>query len=110
VGAVKRTSTSESRKSGRLANTGLPGNAKTKRTLSAEARTKIAAAQKARWAKVLKAAKKLRQQNCKEVCSRQVGCQTDLPNPSGVTLPLSKFQVARAAFIPAIIMVLVRLS
>jgi hypothetical protein len=34
--------------------------------------------------------------------------QTILPNPSGVTLPLSNFQVARAAFVPAIIMVLVR--
>ena len=34
--------------------------------------------------------------------------QTDLPNPSGVTLPLSNFQVARAAFIPVIIMVLIR--
>src|ERR1039457_5889875 len=28
--------------------------------------------------------------------------QTILPNPSGVTLPLSNFQVARAAFVPAI--------
>jgi hypothetical protein len=34
--------------------------------------------------------------------------QTVLPNPSGVTLPLRPFQVARAAFIPAIVMVLVR--
>jgi len=33
---------------------------------------------------------------------------TDLPNPSGVTLPLSNFQIARAAVIPAIIMVLIR--
>lgn len=33
---------------------------------------------------------------------------TVLPNPSGVTLPLSKFQVIRAAIVPAIIMVLVR--
>lgn len=31
-----------------------------------------------------------------------------LPNPSGVTLPLSKFQVIRAAFVPAAIMVLIR--
>ena len=31
-----------------------------------------------------------------------------LPNLSGVTLPISKFQVAGAAFIPAIIMVLIR--
>jgi predicted acylesterase/phospholipase RssA len=31
-----------------------------------------------------------------------------LPNPSGVTLPLSKFQVIRAAIVPAIIMVLIR--
>jgi hypothetical protein len=34
--------------------------------------------------------------------------RTDLPNPSGVTLPLSNFQIARAAVIPAIIMVLIR--
>ncbi len=33
---------------------------------------------------------------------------TALPNLSGVTLPLSKFQVIRAATIPAIIMVLIR--
>jgi hypothetical protein len=32
----------------------------------------------------------------------------ELPNPSGVTLPLTGFQVARAAFIPAVIMVLIR--
>jgi hypothetical protein len=31
-----------------------------------------------------------------------------LPNPSGVNLPLSKFQVIRAAIVPAIIMVLIR--
>jgi hypothetical protein len=34
--------------------------------------------------------------------------KTPLPNPSGVTLPLSSFQVASAAAIPAIIMVLLR--
>jgi hypothetical protein len=34
--------------------------------------------------------------------------QTDLPNLSGVTLPLSNFQVVRAAIIPALIMVLIR--
>jgi hypothetical protein len=33
---------------------------------------------------------------------------TVLPNPSGVTLPLSKFQVIKAAIVPAIIMVLIR--
>jgi len=32
----------------------------------------------------------------------------DLPNTSGVTLPLKFFQVARAAFIPAVIFVLLR--
>jgi hypothetical protein len=31
-----------------------------------------------------------------------------LPDTSGVALPLSKFQVARAAFIPALIMILIR--
>lgn len=31
-----------------------------------------------------------------------------LPNTSGVTLPLSRFQVARAAFIPSLIMILIR--
>lgn len=34
--------------------------------------------------------------------------QTPLPNPSGVTLPLSNFQIAKAAFVPAIIMILLR--
>jgi len=34
--------------------------------------------------------------------------QTPLPNPSGVTLPLSAFEVVKSAFIPAIIMVLIR--
>ena len=34
--------------------------------------------------------------------------QAGLSNPSGVTLPIRKFQILRAAFIPAIIMVLVR--
>jgi hypothetical protein len=33
---------------------------------------------------------------------------TDLPNPSGVTLPLSKIQVVGASVVPAIIMVLIR--
>jgi hypothetical protein len=33
---------------------------------------------------------------------------TVLPNPSGVTLPLSKFQVTRAAIVPSLIMVLIR--
>jgi hypothetical protein len=31
-----------------------------------------------------------------------------LPNTSGVALPLSRFQVAKAAFIPALIMILIR--
>lgn len=31
-----------------------------------------------------------------------------LPNPSGVKLPLSRFQIARAAFLPVIIMILIR--
>jgi hypothetical protein len=52
------TSTTENRKPGRPANTSLPGNAKTRRTLSAESRAKIAAAQRARWAKSKKTAKK----------------------------------------------------
>jgi hypothetical protein len=52
------TSTTEKRKPGRPANTILAGNARTRRTLSAEAREKIAAAQRARWAKSKKAAKK----------------------------------------------------
>jgi predicted acylesterase/phospholipase RssA len=34
--------------------------------------------------------------------------KTDLPNPSGVTLPLSNFEIVRAAVVPAIIMVLIR--
>jgi hypothetical protein len=34
--------------------------------------------------------------------------ETPLPNPSGVMLPLSNFQTAKAAFVPAIIMILLR--
>jgi len=34
--------------------------------------------------------------------------QPELPNLSGVHLPLSRFQIAKAAFIPMIIMVLIR--
>jgi len=52
------TSTTENRKPSGLATTSLPSNARTRRTLSAEAREKIADAQKARWAKSKKAAKK----------------------------------------------------
>ena len=51
-------STTEMRKPGRPANASLPGNARPKRTLSAEGREKIAAAQRARWAKSKKAVKK----------------------------------------------------
>ena len=50
--------TTEKRKPSRPANASLPGRARTKRTLSAEARERIAAAQRARWAKSNKAAKK----------------------------------------------------
>lgn len=53
------TSTTESQKPSRSVPASLLGNAKPRRTLSAEARAKIAAAQKARWAKVRKAAKKV---------------------------------------------------
>ena len=52
------TGTTEMRKPGRLAKTSLAGKARTKRTLSAEARERIAAAQRARWAKSKMAAKK----------------------------------------------------
>jgi hypothetical protein len=52
------TSTTEKRKPGRPVNASLPGKVRTRRTLSAEAREKIAAAQRARWAKSKKAAKK----------------------------------------------------
>jgi hypothetical protein len=52
------SSTTKMRKPGRLANTSLAGNARKNRTMSAEAREKIAAAQRARWAKSKKAAKK----------------------------------------------------
>jgi hypothetical protein len=51
-------STAEKRKAGRPVNTSLVGKAKTRRTMSAEAREKIAAAQRARWAKSRKASKK----------------------------------------------------
>ncbi len=52
------SSATEKRKAGRPANTSLAGKARTRRTLSAEARERIAAAQRARWAKSKKAAKK----------------------------------------------------
>ena len=52
------TSTTENRKPGRPTNASLAGKARTRRTLSVEAREKIAAAQRARWAKSKKAAKK----------------------------------------------------
>lgn len=59
VKAVLRSAgTSGSRKSGRPAKISVPGKARTKRTLSAVARAKIAAAQRARWAKSKKAAKR----------------------------------------------------
>ena len=51
-------STTEMRKPGRPANASSAGKARTRRTLSAEARERIAAAQRARWAKSKKAAKK----------------------------------------------------
>ena len=51
-------STTGKRKPVRPTNTSLAGKARTRRTLSAEAREKIAAAQRARWAKSKKAAKK----------------------------------------------------
>ena len=51
-------STTGKRKPGRPANASLAGKAKIRRTLSVEAREKIAAAQRARWAKSKKAAKK----------------------------------------------------
>lgn len=50
------TSTTRGRKLSQPVNTSLSRKAKTKRTLSIEAREKIAAAQRARWAKSKKAA------------------------------------------------------
>jgi hypothetical protein len=52
------TSTTGSRKSNQPVSTSRPGKARTRRTLSVEARAKISAAQKARWAKSKNAAKK----------------------------------------------------
>jgi hypothetical protein len=52
------TDTTVKRKPVRPAGTSLHRKAKAVRTMSAEARAKIAAAQKARWAKTKKAAKK----------------------------------------------------
>ena len=52
------TSTTENRKPGRPTNASLAGKARTRRTLTVEVREKIAAAQRARWAKSKKAAKK----------------------------------------------------
>ncbi len=52
------TRTTASRKSSGPAKISVPGKARTKRTLSAVARAKIAAAQRARWAKSKKAAKR----------------------------------------------------
>jgi hypothetical protein len=51
-------SNTEMWKPGRPANASLAGKARTRRMLSAEARERIAAAQRARWAKSKKAAKK----------------------------------------------------
>ena len=52
------TGSTPNRKSGPLAAAGLPPKARKRRRLSAEARARIAAAQKARWAKFKTAAKK----------------------------------------------------
>jgi hypothetical protein len=52
------TSTTKKQKPGQPANASLAAKARTRRTLSAEGREKIAAAQRARWAKSKKAAKK----------------------------------------------------
>ena len=51
-------STTEMRKPGQLAKSSLARKTRPRRTLSAEARERIAAAQRARWAKSKKAAKK----------------------------------------------------
>jgi hypothetical protein len=50
--------TTVKRKPGRPSGASIPRKAKAAHTMSAEARAKIAAAQKARWAKTRKAAKK----------------------------------------------------
>ena len=52
------TNITAKRKPGRPAGTSLPSNTKVIHTMSAAARAKIGAAQKARWAKARKAAKK----------------------------------------------------
>jgi hypothetical protein len=52
------TSTTAQRKPGRPAGASLPGNTKAAHIMSTEARAKIGAAQKARWAKSRKAEKK----------------------------------------------------
>ena len=67
------TNTAVKRKPGHPASTSLPGNTKVVYTMSAEARAKIAAAQKARWAKTRKAAKK---------ASRDVAAVTAVKSPA----------------------------
>jgi len=76
------TSTTENRKPSRPATTSLPSNARTRRTLSAEAREKIADAQRARWAKSRKAVKKA-------VRSTAVASTAKKATPSGLreTIP-----------------------
>jgi hypothetical protein len=55
---LSSTATTVKRKPGRPAGASFPSKTKAVHTMSAEARAKIAAAQKARWAKTKKAAKK----------------------------------------------------
>ena len=55
---LSNTGTTVKRKPGRPVSTSSPSKTKAIHTMSAEARARIAAAQKARWAKTKKAAKK----------------------------------------------------
>ena len=65
---LTRTNTAENRKSGRNSMAGSSGK---KRTLSAEARERIAAAQRARWAKSKKALKKRATRNTSPVSAHK---------------------------------------
>jgi hypothetical protein len=75
------TSTLVKRKAGRPSGTNLPKAAKARRTMSAEAREKIATAQRARWAKTRKAAKR------QQAGAVATATSVKSPAPKGTAVP-----------------------
>ena len=93
---LSSTDTTVKRKPGRPAGTSLPKTAKAAHTMSAEARAKIAAAQKARWAKTKRAAKKKARAVAAAPAVKSV-------TPNGVvlkTVPAKKAVSAKKAALP----------